>query len=398
MLVALTIVAAAALASVAATAATAKRTPPPAAVPQGFVGVDIDGPMTLPTAHVDLGHQFDLMVANGVESVRMAFSWAAAQPYASSADVPASRVAQFVSGVGGVPTSFAVTDEIVALAAERGLTLLPTVIYSPRWDAGSNPHGFRPPKQTGPYANYLTTLVDRYGPHGSFWSSHPEIRRLPIRMWQIWNEPNLQRYWPQPFARSYVGLLQAAHGAIERADPGAKVVLGALANAAWTYLDQVERVPGARSQFDVIAVNAFTATPSNVIRFLQLVRRTADQRGDRQKPLLATELSWPSALHKSPQHFDWNVTEGGQASNISVLLPMLAARRSSLRLLGFYYYTWMGDEYPHAAAFNFAGLLRYQSGGQVVAKPALAAFRGEALALERCRSKSALATRCLERS
>ncbi len=93
VLVALTIVAAAAPAPAAATAATAKRTPPPAAVPQGFVGVDIDGPMTLPTAHVDLGHQFDLMVANGVESVRMAFSWAAAQPYASSADVPASRVA-----------------------------------------------------------------------------------------------------------------------------------------------------------------------------------------------------------------------------------------------------------------------------------------------------------------
>ena len=379
-------------------AATNRRTHPSAHVPQGFVGVNIDGPMILPSAHVDLAHQFDVMVANGVQSVRLAFSWVAAQPYASWADVPAGQQARFQKGAGGVPTDFSVTDQFVELAAQRGLNVLPTVLYTPRWDAGFNPSGgFHPPKRTGPYANYLSTLIDRYGPNGSFWSSHPGISRLPIRMWQIWNEPNLSRYWPQPFARSYVTLLRAAHGAIKRADPGAKVVLGALANTAWRYLGQVERVPGARSQFEVIAVNAFTATPSNVILFLKLVRRTASQLGDGKKAMLATELSWPSALHKSPQPFDWNVTEAGQARNISSLLPMLAAQRSSLRLLGFDYYTWMGDEYPRASAFNFAGLLRYQPGGRIVAKPALAAYRRAALALEGCRRKGSLATRCLKR-
>ncbi|MGB0096694.1 MAG: hypothetical protein WBP81_29670 [Solirubrobacteraceae bacterium] len=379
-------------------AATNRRIHPSAHVPQGFVGVNIDGPMILPSAHVDLAHQFDVMVANGVQSVRLAFSWVAAQPYASWAEVPAGRQARFQKGAGGVPTDFSVTDQFVELAAQRGLNVLPTVLYAPGWDAGSNRSGgFAPPKRTGPYADYLTTLIRRYGPHGSFWSSHRAIRPRAIRMWQIWNEPNLSGYWPQPFASSYVGLLRAAHGAIKRADPGAKVVLGALTNTAWKYLGQVDRIRGARSQFDVISVNGFTSTPNNVMLYLQLVRRAANQLGDRKKPLLATEFSWPSALHKSPQHFDWNVTEAGQARNIGALLPMLAARRSSLRLLGFYYYSWMGDESLGASAFEFAGLLRYQSGGRIVAKPALAAYRRAALALEGCRRKGSLATRCLKR-
>ena len=43
-------------------------------------------------------------------------------------------------------------------------------------------------------------------------------------MWQIWNEENLTYYWHQPFASSYISLLRAAHNAIKRADPGAKVM------------------------------------------------------------------------------------------------------------------------------------------------------------------------------
>lgn len=381
-----------------AAAAATKRARPRVSVPQGFVGMDVDGPMIIPSDHVDLVHQFDLMVANGVQTVRLGFNWAAAQPYASRTAVPVGERARFESGVGGVPTDFSATDQFVALAAQRGLTVLPTVLYAPSWDAGSNRSGgFRPPERSGPYADYLTTLIQRYGPHGSFWSSHPEIPRLPIRMWQIWNEPNLRAYWPQPFAQSYVALLRAAHAAIKRADPGAKVVLGALTNAAWNYLGQVIHVPGARNLFDVISINGFTATPGDVMLYLELVRRAADRAGAGSKPLLATELSWPSALGKSPEHFDWDVTEAGQARNITALLPMLGAKRSSLRLLGFYYYTWIGDESDSALAFNFAGLLRYQTGGEIVAKPALAAFRRGALALEGCSAKGSLATRCLTR-
>ena len=56
----------------------------------------------------------------------------------------------------------------------------------------------------------------------------------------------------------------------------------------------------------------------------------------------------------------------------------------------------MGIEYPNAPAFNFAGLLKFvRKSGKIQAKPALAAFKRGALAIEHCRKKGAVATRCI---
>src|SRR5205085_12430063 len=123
---------------------------------------------------------------------------------------------------------------------------------------------------------------------------------------------------------------------------------------------QVDKIGGAMRAYDVIAVNGFTSAPDRVITYLHLVRRAANRQGN-HKPMFATELSWPSAKGKSPQHFSWNTTEKGQAKNIAALLPLLASNRQSLQLVGFDYYTWMGQEARNAPAFDFAGLLRFSS-------------------------------------
>jgi hypothetical protein len=114
---------------------------------------------------------------------------------------------------------------------------------------------------------------------------------------------------------------------------------------------------------------------------------------DNRKPLIATEVSWPSARGKSRDKFDFDTTEAGQARNIAAVMPMLAAQRVQLRLAAFYIYTWVGPESKHAEAFDYAGLLRY-AGGAVTAKPALSAFRRAALALEHCQDKGSVATKC----
>ncbi len=391
-LVVATIVAATWLPGPAVARSRSHHPPKVAPVSQGFVGVDVDGPMVNPTAGVNEAHQFGLMVTNGVQSVRVAFNWAEAQPYPSWADVPAAEQSQFTD-VGGEPMNFTATDAMVGLAAQRGLTVLPTVLYAPSWDAKDNPGGVDTPTRTAPYANYMTALVHRYGPHGTYWSTHPGLSAVPIRMWQIWNEPNLSYYWHQPFATGYVALLRAAHTAITRADSGAKVVLGALTNLAWTAVGQIDHVQGARGLYDIAAVNGFTKRPSDVIRYLRLMRNAMVSLGDGSKPLLATEMSWPSAQGKTPQSYDFDTTEAGQARNIAALLPMLGADRSQLHLAGFYYYTWVGAESSGGPAFSFAGLLRAHN-GSVVAKPALSAFRTAALALEQCKQKGSVATRC----
>jgi hypothetical protein len=372
----------------------AARARPPA-VPHGFVGVDIDGPLLNSATGLDLNNQMSTMVSNGVESVRVAFNWAAAQPYASWSAVPTGARSQFVNGPAGRPISYAGTDAVVGAAARRGLMVLPTLLYAPAWDAAKNPSGFVTPKRDAPYAEFAAAMVRRYGPHGTFWSTTPSVAKLPIRMWQVWNEPNIDVYWRQPFARSYVALLRLTRQAVKQADGGAKIVLGALTNLAWRSIGQIYAIKGARHLFDVVSVNGFTSTPADVILYLRLMRHAMDRYKDTTKPLMATELSWPSAKGQTSQRNDFNTTQNGQARNIAALLPLIGAWRTRIGLSAFYYYTWIGNEFKGAPAFSFSGLLRYTNRGQVKDKPALGAFRRGALALERCRAKGATANRCL---
>jgi hypothetical protein len=328
-------------------------------VPQGFVGVDVDGPLTAADTPIDLAAQMRSMVGAGVESIRVAFNWAAAEPYRTISQVPTADRAQYTL-VGGVPVDFSATDAIVADAARLHLDVLPTILYAPDWDAVNNPAGVDYPRRPGPYGAYAAALVGRYGPDGSFWTANPQLPSRPIGEWQIWNEPNLSYYWKQPFVDGYIGLLRAAHAAIKGADPHARIVLGALTNRAWVSLGQLQaHHPGVARLFDIASVNGFTRVPDNVIRYLRYMRRAMDRDGDRTKPLLATEVSWPSALGQTKENFDFDTNQAGQARNIAALLPMIADTYRELHV-----------------------------------KPALRAYRAGALALEHCAGKGPLATDC----
>lgn len=368
------------------------KTGAPGRVPQGFVGVDVDGPMFGSDTPINFSNQLKTMVSSGVQSVRVAFSWAAAQPYKNDAGVPNDKKADFTD-VGKVPTSFTFTDMVVGDAARERITVLPTVLYTPQWDAVDNRNGVDYPRRYAPYGAYLTALIGRYGPKGSFWRENPSIPKMPIRSWQIWNEPNLAYYWRQPFAATYVSLLKVAHAAVKKADPGAKVVLGALTNTAWKSLGQVYK-QGAKNLFDVVSVNGFTKIPANVMLFMLFVRHAMSHFGDGAKPLVATEISWPSAKGKTKAKYDFITTEAGQARNIAKLLPLIGQDRVALHLTGFYWYTWMGREDPNTGPFNFSGLLGFHN-GDVKVKPALQAFKTATLALEGCKRKGAVATRCI---
>ena len=363
-----------------ATSAGARRAAKPPVVPQGFVGMNLSDPFF--DARVDQAAQFKTMVSAGVQSLRVVFNWAQAQP------------------VDGGPISFAVTDQVVAQAAARGLSVMPVVLYTPDWDAAprTDATSLAIPADDAPYAAYVRALALRYGPDGSFWLAHPSLRRMPIGMWQIWNEPNFTFFWPQrPFAPSYVALVKAAHQALKSVDPTGQVVLAGMPNLAWQYLTDIYKVPGARSAFDVASVNPYTVQPSNVIVFLQKVRAVMNRFGDANKPLLASETGWQSSNGQHPSDNDCcQVTVKQQATKITQELPLLAANRKRLKLKAFYYYTWVGDEFKGAPSFNFAGLFRFNA-GHLAAKPAFTSFRRAALTIEHCKLKGPIATVCAKR-
>lgn len=338
-----------------------------ARVPQGFVGVNIDGPFFYPD--MDQNGQMSTMVANGVQSMRMLFDWGGMQPSKNG------------------PINFTTTDTVVRLAAIHHLTLLAQIEYAPGWDSRHPGSLAAPPKTPGPYAQFVATLVRRYGSRGTFWSANPGIPRVPIRLWQIWNEPNFRSYWSQqPWEKPYLRLIRATHNAVKAADPSAKIVLAGLANYSWQYLANVYKAFGrGRRLFDVVAIHPFSANPRQMITILGKVRALMNQKGDRNKPIVADEFSWPSAKGQAITTFETATSEAGQAHKIAQAIPLLARNRKRLKLMGFYYYTWITNETPPGARidqFNYAGLLRFIDGVGSSAKPALSAFGRAALAIE----------------
>jgi len=375
-----------------------RRAAAPPRVPQGFAGVVADGTIYPDTDnHIDLGHQLDAMVRSGVESVKIAVDWADAQPYKNLQEFfanPPPDATQYQADPNGVPTNYSAIDQIVGLAAQRGLTVLPVVLDAPSWD--SHPHNnvvANTPADNGPYGNFMADLVKRYGPNGTFWNSNQPA--VPIRTWQVWNEPNVPAFWQaKPVESTYVNLLRVAHTAIKKADPRARVMLAGLPNYSWKILDNIYRIRGARGLFDVLGVHPYTAKPTDVISILSNVRGVMTHYGDGRKPMMADEIAWGSGRGDTQFGYDIGTTPSGQASRLDQLMGLLAKNRQRLGLVAFYWYTWASGDRANMSVFDFTGLFRY-SNGQFQAKPVYGVYQRDALNLERCHQKAAVATSCL---
>ncbi len=348
------------VAVIAAPAAVARNE---AAPPDGFYGVMWDrSAMIAPAALQEA--QFALMRRSGVETVRTTFSWEDAQPRQNE------------------PTNFAPTDRLVELAARHRIELLPVIIYTPFWARIHFYAGFSSrPRRIGDYARFVEELVRRYGPSGSFWDDRPDLPRRPLRYWQIWNEQNLWPFWwtgkAGRWTRSYGRLLNASYDAIKRADPGARVVLGALANESWRDLRRLYRSKEP-PRFDVAAINLFTSSPGNILMGLRRVRTVLERAGDGAKPLWLTETTWPATGHLlgSPLFPNWDTTRSGMARKLSRLYSLAVRHHERLRLERTYWYTWASD-YSTSNPFDYSGLVRW-TGRRFVPEPALAAFSAAA--------------------
>jgi hypothetical protein len=342
-------------------------------VPRGWLGVMADGPLTAP-GFTGAGGEWNRIVASGAESARVAFWWQDLQPSSAAT------------------TNFAATDPTVLAAAARGIGVVPVVEGTPAWARQNAADPASPPRAPADFAQLVTTLVARYGPHGSFWAQHPEVHRLPIRAWQIWNEPNLTRYWStQPFARSYVRLLRAAHRALKRADPGSRTILAGLPNESWLALRAIYRA-GGRGAFDAVALHPYTGRPSNVIKLVVFARGEMRRAHDRRRPVWITELSWPAAKGKVKDIPGFDTTNAGQARKLRTALGLLAAARRRLKIERVFWYTWLSVE-GGPNAFDYSGLRRVRH-GRLVTAPALAAYRRAAQRLEGCAKRAGDALRC----
>jgi polysaccharide biosynthesis protein PslG len=278
---------------------------------------------------------------------------------------------------GGLDSfDFSRYDALTSAAAARGLRVLGTLAYAPRWARSDACKDSFPcqPRDPAQYARYAEKTAAHF--------------RGRIDHWEIWNEPNISGFWrPRPSAALYTALLKAAYPRIKAANPGAVVLAGATSPAPndgtqideVTFLEQVY-VAGGGGHFDAWSHHPYThpAPPGNVhpdCAWYQIygskpnIRDTMKAHGDGAKKVWGTEYGPPTA--GSPG----SVSEATQAQWVTKAYSLWSS------------YDWAGplfwyadrDQLPLGAsgdAWNYYGLLREDFSP----KPAWSAYRAAALA------------------
>jgi hypothetical protein len=269
-------------------------------------------------------------------------------------------------------------DRYVTALARNRLRVLPILFNPPRFRSSAPARGRRrgtyPPRRPADMARFGAALARRYGPGGGFWRRNPALPQLPVRAWQVWNEPNLPDFWASgPDAAEYVPLLRATGRAIERVDPGAEILMAGIPQSGRgvglrAYLERMYEA-GARDAFDTLAVHAFSTTAGGVLDIVEAARRIAAAHFD-HPTVWVTELGWASGGPPS----DFRVGESRQANLIEETLSALARRRRELALRGVVYFNWR-DSLPYRGGRDFFGLHTGLLRRDGTAKPALSSYR-----------------------
>jgi hypothetical protein len=271
-------------------------------------------------------------------------------------------------------------DALMAAAAKRGLEVMPVLFNPPGFRSSGPPRPSRRgtfPPRPGALGAFAVVVAHRYGPDGSFWRAHPQLPTVPIRAWQVWNEPSLPVYWPTgPDPKAYTRLLADTSRAIHGVDPQATVLSAGIPQSRIgmpfeRFVDGMYRA-GAEGTFDALAIHPYARDTAGVVAAIVQARRIMDSHGD-HSPIWVTEVGWASGGPPS----DFTVGPVGQARLVRSTLRTLAAQRAALNLRGIVYFG-LRDSPVYPGGHDFwglhTGLLR--TGG--APKPALAAFENAA--------------------
>jgi hypothetical protein len=331
---ALVVVAALAFATFAATAS---------ALPARFWGVV---PQAVPTQE-----QFQRLERGGVASMRISIDWGSMQPTRNA-----------IVDWNGI-------DALVERAAQSNIEVLPFITGAPAWAVPSvfvpgSGRTIKAPAHlpaTGAaaaaWSGFLGLVVDRYGPNGDFWATHPAVPVRPIRAWQVWNEENFKYFVAKPNPTEYGKLVKLSYTAIKAADPGAQIVLGGMfaqpfgARTAtgkhkslnWfasDFLDAMyRRTPGIKAKFNGVALHPYTGSYRYLTPEIEELRTVLKGRHDPAKRLWITELGWSSGPPRSDGSNSFAKGPNGQARQLRGAFGLLERNQARWKIQRVYWFS-----------------------------------------------------------
>jgi polysaccharide biosynthesis protein PslG len=230
---------------------------------------------------------------------------------------------------------------------------------------------------------FAAAAVNRYKPGSAFWkqfaASHPGVAPTPPHVWQLYNEQNNYLYWPSgPSAARYARLLDVSAQAIRGADPSARIMLGGMYGddgqngmPSWEFLRQLYQVPGAKDDFDIVAVHPFSFSLDGITWQIDNIRSVMANANDLATPIWITEMGWGSTHDDDPSKLSWWERDPqGQADMLTSAWNLLLQERKAWNIQGVYWYTWRDPGFQSCAFCESAGLLQ----NNFTAKPSFGAF------------------------
>ena len=277
--------------------------------------------------------------------------------------------------------------------AVKGIRSVPFVWGSPKW-VGNGSAGYPPlgsAAEIQSWQNFLKAAVGRYGPGGSYWSTKykqdygQSATPLPIQSWQIWNEPNLKKYFTPgstTLQARPISTLSCSRSPTTRSRPRIRRPRSSSpacrshargSSNARDFLNAIYNVAGVKADFDAAALHPYGCNLDRVRTGISQFSAVMKNRGDGATPLWLTEFAWGSG---PPDQFCTNKGLAGQRDLLVSSFRMILQNRKTWNVQRLFWFLWRdptGSDFATYCSFcGTAGLLRHNR----TAKPAYAAFRG----------------------
>jgi hypothetical protein len=247
----------------------------------------------------------------GVQALRLEISWNATK------------------GKGGA-LNWGRTDARLEAAADQGIDVVPYLTGTPKWAKGCKKKSCKAPDQLTPandaWLRFVDGAVERYGPGG--------ILSKPVATWQVWDTAN------RGSPKGYDQLLGATFRTINLADPGAKVLTGALSFASGKGMTSPTKLlkrlmnPKVNQTFSAVGVSPQSRSVGKVKKQVKSIRKVLDKAGRKGTEIWVTPVGWASDKRSSKA---LSVGKAGQKQRLSQAMKSL---RSGLGVGGVFWSRW----------------------------------------------------------